>query len=71
MYTASISTIKILKIYGVLKYIANISELTALARHWLGSCFLKVVTSSAHMFVRVCVCVCVWWATIGSTAFFY
>ena len=32
VYTANISTMKILKIDGVLKYIANISGLTALAR---------------------------------------
>ena len=32
---------QILKIYGVLKYIANISGLTAFARHSLGSCFFE------------------------------
>ena len=41
MYAASISTIQILKIYGVLKYIANISGLTKFARHSLGSCFFE------------------------------
>ena len=39
MYAGSISTIQILKIYGILKYIANISGLTAFAQHSLGSCF--------------------------------
>ena len=33
MYAGSISTIQILKTYGFLKYIANISGLTALARY--------------------------------------
>ena len=41
MYAASISTMQILKIYGVLKYIANISGLTAFAQHSLGSCFFE------------------------------
>ena len=39
MYAASISTMQILKIYGVLKYIANISGLTALARYRSGALF--------------------------------
>ena len=41
MYAASISTMQILKIYGVLKYIANISGLTALARYRSGALFLE------------------------------
>ena len=41
IYAESISTMQILKIYGVLKYIANISGLTAFARHSLGSCFFE------------------------------
>ena len=41
---------QIQKIYGDLKYIANISRLTALARHSLGS---LVVTSSNHTIIII------------------
>ena len=37
------------QIYGVLKYIANISGLTILARYRSGALFQKVLTTSMHL----------------------
>ena len=53
MYAASISTMQILKIYGVLKYIANISGLTAFAASSMSALVRPPPSLSFHVYLQV------------------